>query len=348
MAQTLYAVYPELSFGNEFLPGKTLAGWQRQVRYTNEADLDLLPKGPDPLYSTEENIELALMFRFTTVYVSTDLPFITTLTENLRGSGFPMLAFEVTPKGGLGGTLTDSLGGGKLEGSFLSENLKGLSGDDVVKGLGGYDRLFGGSGSDKLYGGDGNDTLLGQAGQDVAVGGDGNDTLKGGSGNDVLKGNDDDDRLSGNGGKDKLIGGAGSDLLEGGGGNDRLKGGHDDDLLRGDAGRDRLDGGWGNDTLEGGAGNDVLSGKRGKNFLWGGEGSDTFVLIGYGSYVQDFTAGEDVIDVRRLGPSTRDDYSVKISMNEVVLYSAGSDLMVFNNLGTNPEIETQLLDALMF
>ena len=101
------------------------------------------------------------------------------------------------------------------------------------------------------------------------------------------------DTVSGGEGDDPLWGHGGDDLLRGGGGNDTLLGGDGDDRLDGGAGDDVLIGGDGDDRLDGGAGDDVLI---------GGAGADTFVIGGPNGTdtVEDFTRGEDRIDLSRL------------------------------------------------
>src|SRR6187455_2495785 len=65
------------------------------------------------------------------------------------------------------------------------------------------------------------------------------------------------------------------------GGNDSLSGESGADLLFGGNGNDNLTGGSGNDTLEGGAGHDTFAFAE-------GSGQDR---------IEDFTRGEDLIDV---------------------------------------------------
>ena len=104
--------------------------------------------------------------------------------------------------------------------------------------------------------------------------------------------------------------------VRGGGGDDSLTGSDGDDTLEGRGGNDYLDGRRGNDNLRGGDGNDTLRGggsvvRDGRNDdkLRGDAGNDTFV-IGYGdgfNTIEDFTNGEDRIDLSELGFSSHAD-----------------------------------------
>lgn len=134
----------------------------------------------------------------------------------------------------------------------------------------------------------------GTTGSDTLVGARKNDTLRSKGGNDTLRGKGGNDQLSGNAKNDRLFGGGGKDRLSGDDGNDRLLGGGGDDLLRGGAGDDTLNGQGGNDVLLGGAGTDQLVGGGGRDVFTFNtllEGTDT---------IQDFTIGEDLLDLRSL------------------------------------------------
>ena len=89
-------------------------------------------------------------------------------------------------------------------------------------------------------------------------------------------------------GGDDLAGGAGIDVLEGGEGNDTLDGGEDQDFLFGEEGTDTLNGG---------------NGDNAEDHLWGCEGDDLFLFSvnGGDDWVEDFTSGEDSLDVSALG-----------------------------------------------
>lgn len=216
-----------------------------------------------------------------------------------------------------GGDGNDSLFGGGN-----NDTLSGDAGNDTLDGGVGLDLLQGGDGSDTLMGGDGKDTLDGGAGDDLLQGGNGNDSLTGGAGMDTFDGGAGNDTITleaddyryalGGDGADSIIGSSlgdtligggttgsdGSDTLQGGGGNDSLVGGYYGDQLFGEDGNDTLDGGTQNDTLTGGAGNDLLI---------GGATNDTFRFtqisdLGFGAgsrdIIQDFTHGQDVINLQ--------------------------------------------------
>jgi predicted extracellular nuclease len=136
------------------------------------------------------------------------------------------------------------------------------------------------------------------------------ETLVGGNGRDLLDGADGDDLLTGGNAADILIGGRDEDLLQGGNGDDRLVGDDAADPLAGpDAGGDTLEGANGDDVLWGGGGADVLIGGRGDDVLTGGAGTDLFVFDsrGFGrDRIEDFTSGEDRIDLGGLGLALSD------------------------------------------
>jgi uncharacterized delta-60 repeat protein len=186
----------------------------------------------------------------------------------------------------------------------------------------------------------GTNTIADLLGRDI-IGTAGNETLNGGIYNDRLRGLDGVDTLNGN---------SGDDLLEGGGGGDTLNGGRGNDFLRGEAGIDILNGGSGNDILIGGADNDTLT---------GGTGRDKFVRYSQTEGVDtitDFTAGQDLIDLRVM--FARSDFSnnrtfsalsfvangsggvsIRVNSNTVtniVLFNVDNvALSVFNNVPTN-------------
>ena len=102
-------------------------------------------------------------------------------------------------------------------------------------------------------------------------------------------------------------------------GNDRIDGNDADNRLRGGGGDDILDGRGGNDRLDGGDGDDILVGGPGENTFHGGNGRDTFV-IGYRDgprqLINDFTKGEDRIDLNAWGISSHADVLSAVSINE--------------------------------
>ncbi|MCU9840592.1 hypothetical protein OEZ49_22905 [Ruegeria sp. WL0004] len=112
-----------------------------------------------------------------------------------------------------------------------------------------------------------------------------------------------------------------AETLSGGEGDDTLQGLGGDDRLEGDAGNDSLDGGAGADTLDGGAGNDTLV---------GGSGADHFIVeTGMGQDVaDDFTLGEDRLDLSRLSPAERDTMTISSDAggDRVITLADGSTL----------------------
>jgi Ca2+-binding RTX toxin-like protein len=132
-------------------------------------------------------------------------------------------------------------------------------------------------------------------------------TIRALGGDDRITGMGGDDELSGDGGNDSITGGDGDDLVAGGSGNDNVAGQAGDDTVKGGSGDDTLFGGDGSDRLVGGSGNDELSGGAGGDRLAGGSGRDTFVFkevaaslptIGLRDTIEDFTQGEDRIDLK--------------------------------------------------
>ncbi|ATG45970.1 calcium-binding protein [Phaeobacter piscinae] len=205
-------------------------------------------------------------------------------------------------------TIVAGAGNDTLNGGDDDDDLTGGDGDDVLRGDDGADALKGGDGNDTIRGGEGNDTITvgtTEAGDsNVLGGGGGDDDITGGAGNDtIFGGNDDDSNLDGGAGDDVINGGAGADTLVGGDDNDTLKGGDGNDDLDGDDGNDELRGGAGEDDVDGGNGDDTIYTSLGGDDLNGGAGADTFVLkAGTGeTEIEDFTDGDDILDVSELG-----------------------------------------------
>ncbi len=198
-----------------------------------------------------------------------------------------------------------------LEGRNGNDTLDGLAGDDTLNGGADDDYLHGGAGADTLDGGPGSDTAsykssaaavlvrlhdaravrFGDAKGDTLTG---IEHLVGSEHNDILAGDGEDNRLEGRGGNDDLFGGPA-------GGDDEMLGGKGDDRIYGGRGDDTLTGGEGNDLLKGGPGEDILIvDGNDMDVVNGGPGRDTFRFfpgnLGGGS-IQDFTDGEDVIDL---------------------------------------------------
>ena len=212
------------------------------------------------------------------------------------------------------------VGDDMVTGNAAANILEGRNGNDTLDGLAGDDTLNGGADDDHLHGGAGADTLNGAGGMDTASYADssgrvlvrlhdaravrfgdaegdtltGIEHLVGSDHNDILAGDGEDNRLEGRGGNDDLFGGPA-------GGDDEMLGGKGDDRVYGGKGNDTLTGGDGNDLLKGGPGEDILivDGNH-MDVVNGGSGRDTFRFfpgnLGGGS-IQDFTDGEDVIDL---------------------------------------------------
>ena len=257
-------------------------------------------------------------------------------------------------------TFTITSGDDIINGLSSDDVIDALGGNDTVNGNDGNDTLSGGEGNDILNGGGGDDTLDGGPGADMLDGGPGadyatyensavavlvrlhdasavkfgdaeGDTLTGiehlvGSRyNDTLAGDGEDNILKGEGGHDVLYGGPA-------GGDDRMYGGAGDDRLFGGRGNDILTGGEGNDTLRGGPGEDTLIADGNEmDVLHGGPDKDIFQFfpsnIGGGS-IQDFTDGEDVIDLTAFtGINSVDDLDIVSHGDNVRIELSGSDYL---------------------
>ena len=233
-------------------------------------------------------------------------------------------------------TVSGAEGDDALWGDGGDDLLRGGEGNDTLHGGHQDDTLLGGAGDDRLDGGFGDDVLVGGAGADtfVATGPstdpqfpwvNGTDTVE-----DFTRGEDRIDLsqlASIEGFEDLHITADGStaviDLtgVQGGTlrlenvsvddldasdfifhGQDTVSGGEGDETLWGYGGDDLMYGGGGNDTLLGGDGDDRLDGGAGDDVLIGGAGADTFVIAGPNGTdtVEDFTRGEDRIDLSRL------------------------------------------------
>ncbi|MFS4583680.1 calcium-binding protein [Phaeobacter sp. C3_T13_0] len=202
------------------------------------------------------------------------------------------------------------------------DQINGLGGNDTLLGGDGRDSLWGDGGHDRLVGGNGVDRLRGQAGNDVLLGQDARDLLVGGAGRDTMDGGR---------GADRLLGGADADLLRGGGQNDLLRGGAQGDRLIGQSGRDKLFGQKGNDTLDGGSGHDTLT---------GGAGADVFVFgRGHGiDRIRDFTQGEDVIHLGRLGRlgivEDMGDLRLQQQGDNTLIQTGGGDILLLDQIAS--------------
>jgi Ca2+-binding RTX toxin-like protein len=202
------------------------------------------------------------------------------------------------------------------------ENVNGSSGNDHIQGDGASNVLQGQGGNDWLDGGSGNDTLVGGQGLDSVFGGQGNDTLRASvnDGNDTYDGGGDNDTydLSGTSanatvnlatglasssqtGSDTLInvenviGSSGANTLTGDAGNN---------VLTGQGSSDTLAGGGGNDTLEGGGNRDILSGGAGNDLFVFSATGDSGTTIFTRDVINDFTQGQDHIDLSLIDSRT--------------------------------------------
>ena len=246
----------------------------------------------------------------------------------------------------------DALGG--------DDTVNGNDGADTLTGGAGDDILNGGKGNDILNGGDGDDTLEGGPGADMLDGGPGSDTASykssavavlvrlhdpssvrlGDAQGDTLTGIE---HLVGSRHNDILAGDGEDNIMKGGDGDDVLYGGPagGDDMMYGENGDDRIFGGRGNDTLTGGEGNDTLRGGPGEDtliadgdemdVLHGGPDDDTFQFfpsnIGGGS-IQDFTDGEDMIDLTEFtGINSMDDLDIVSHGGNVRIEVSGTDYL---------------------
>ena len=239
--------------------------------------------------------------------------------------------------------------------------IEGKENNDILTGRPYYnDNLHGGPGNDSLNGLNGNDILKGGPGADILDGGQGLDTASyADSPGKVLvrlhdanavKFNDAEgdklmhiEHLTGSTYNDILAGDGKDNILKGSDGDDALYGGPagGDDKLYGDAGDDRLFGGRGDDTLTGGEGNDLLKGGPGADtlvadgnaldVLHGGPGADTFVFSPgniNGGTIQDFTDGEDRIDLRAFDDiRSMDDLDIISHGNNVKIDITGDDYL---------------------
>ena len=220
---------------------------------------------------------------------------------------------------------TDRLGGDEGK-----DTIWGGTGNDTIGGGKGNDKLYGEGGKDSIYGDEGNDTIDGGLGDDQINGGDGRNTLLGGEGNDTVYGGIKIDHIDGGTGNDILSGDRGADTIEGGIGSDQISGGDGADHLFGGEGNDELYGGAGADVIDGGAGQDKIE-------IWDNENKRDTVVFKPGDsalstdtidVVSGFQSGEDVIDLRALGP-----------LDLVEIDYAGNDVGSLYYDGTNLNID---------
>ena len=257
-------------------------------------------------------------------------------------------------------SFTVTSGDDTVEGLSSDDVIDALAGNDTVNGNDGADTLTGSEGNDILNGGEGDDTLEGGPGADTLDGGPGSDTASyqhsavavlvrlhdaravklGDAEGDTLTniehlvGSDHNDILAGDGGDNKLEGGDGNDDLYGGpaGGDDMMYGGNGDDRIFGGRGNDILTGGEGNDLLKGGPGEDTLiADGDAMDVLNGGPDDDTFQFFPSnlgGGTIQDFTDGEDMIDLTEFtGISSVDDLDIVSHGDNVRIEVSGTDYL---------------------
>jgi Ca2+-binding RTX toxin-like protein len=214
--------------------------------------------------------------------------------------------------GVLGVTIDGGHSNDQLIGTRNADMIVGGSGDDTLVGGAGNDTLNGGFGRDNMAGGDGDDLLIAETGQSVDL------VLDGGAGFDTLQfidpvwvGGPSGPRIQG---IEAFVGSNSRDIFDlgtyasGTGGNGVIvHAGSETDYVFGTQYADTLNGGAGDDYLVGGAGDDVLIGGAGQDLVNGGAGRDTFDLretpagLANQLWIQDFTKGTDIVDVRGLG-----------------------------------------------
>ncbi len=305
----------------------------------NAATLELVLDNDDE-YTVELEYESATRLSATLEVLNQEV----SVTLDLPGAATPT------------GTSSDDI----LNGLTSDDVIDALGGNDTVNGNEGADTLNGGEGNDILNGGDGDDTLEGGPGADMLDGGPGSDTASyqhsaaavlvrlhdaravrfGDAQGDTLT---NIEHLVGSDYNDILAGDGEDNVLRGGGGHDDLYGGPagGDDQMYGDDGDDRIFGGRGNDTLTGGEGNDLLKGGPGDDVLIvdgndmdvvnGGPGSDIFRFfpsdLGGGS-IQDFTDGEDKIDLTAFtNINSMDDLDIEDYGDNVRIEVEGTDYL---------------------
>lgn len=214
-----------------------------------------------------------------------------------------------------------------VTGTGESESLAGGDGNDIITAGAGNDTVLAGNGADLVRGGPGDDRLQGNGGSDTLVGEAGIDQLQGGPDNDFypllnLEDTITEGKLGGfdtvlvhdavytlpNNVEALIYTGKAAANLKGQWSDNFIVGGNGGDTLDGSSGHDTINGGKGADSLIGGLGNDVLIATRGGNdTLVGGAGRDTFMIgpaAGSTITIQDYAAGLDYLDFRRLGIDT--------------------------------------------
>jgi len=206
-------------------------------------------------------------------------------------------------------------------------------------------------------------TIVGNTGNNRLDGGSGRDTMLGGSGNDTYIVDNAGDRVFETtsasssidaGGKDTVLssvtfnldGYIGVRFVENltltGSANTNGTGNTKNNLVKGNAGNNVLTGLAGNDTLQGGAGADTIIGGLGRDRMTGGTGSDVFVFrstvesgttTAYRDVVTDFTAGEDIINLRGIdADSTRTNNQAFNFIGDAVFTGKAGELRFANSI----------------
>ncbi|HYD24552.1 MAG TPA: calcium-binding protein [Croceibacterium sp.] len=163
-------------------------------------------------------------------------------------------------------TVTGTVDGDALQGTYGDDYIFGLDGDDLIYWWpGGNDVIDGGDGTDLVH------IELWQSGGPVSFTFNGDGTYAMPTGETLTLTAVEDV---------ELIGGEQGDTLVGGAGNDFIVGEEGDDWLEGGDGSDSLEGYEGDDTLIGGAGDDFIGDTAGNGVADGGEGTDVFAVLG--------------------------------------------------------------------
>ena len=324
----------ELDLGN----GPSTGSYTYEKTGPNAATLELTVDGDeytiDLEYESATRINASLKVAGQDVSVTFDLP---------DAASFTVTSGDDTVDGLSSDDVIDALGGNDtVNGNDGADTLTGGTGDDILNGGEGDDILDGGPGADMLDGGPGSDTAtyensavavlvrlhnaaavkFGDAEGDTLTG---IEHLIGSPYNDVLAGDGEDNIMKGGDGDDVLYGGpaGGDDMMYGENGDDRIFGGRGNDTLTGGEGNDRLRGGPGEDTL-------IADGDE-MDVLHGGSEDDVFQFfpsnIGGGT-IQDFTDGEDMIDLTEFtGISSTDDLDIVSHGGNVRIEVSGTDYL---------------------
>jgi Ca2+-binding RTX toxin-like protein len=213
-------------------------------------------------------------------------------------------------------------GGNYIQGNSFDNGISGGSGNDFLDGRGGVDAMSGRTGDDRYQVDNAGDTVTEQSGE-------GNDfitatvsydlpnhverlILLGTGALNATTSNHTGVTLIGNNGNNSLTGGDGADTLEGNGGIDALTGGLGGDRLFGGAGIDVIDGA-GNGSIGAGEVDYLSGGSELDVFVLGASGTAYYTAGGDYALIQDFTDGEDTIQLANLGSGSLADYSLVLN-----------------------------------